>query len=101
MLAEVVIVEPSPLLELMVALIFSALLLGVSFLRGQFRTLNPSTTQNSFKIQGKATHPQNQIKNSLHKQFAQTHSAWFLHILKGKRGQFVQTVPKSFVQTVL
>ena len=45
----------------------------------------------------KNTHPN---KNSLHKQFAQTLSACFLLILKGRRGQFVQTVPKLFAQTV-
>ena len=46
----------------------------------------------------KNTHPN---KNSLHKKFAQALSASFLLILQGKGGQFVQTVPQLFAQTVL
>ena len=45
----------------------------------------------------KTTHPN---KNSLHKQFAQTLLSVFCLFLKGKGGQFVQTVPKLFAQTV-
>ena len=46
----------------------------------------------------KTTHPN---KNNLHKQFAQTLLPLFSAYFKGKwGGQFVQTVPKLFAQTV-
>ena len=44
--------------------------------------------------------PPTQIKKSLHKQFAQTLLSVSYFILKGQGGQFVQTVPKLFAQTV-
>ena len=45
----------------------------------------------------KTTHPN---KNSLHKQFAQTLFSVFCLFKREKGGQFAQTVPKLFAQTV-
>ena len=54
--------------------------------------------------QGQATHPKKpptQIKNCSHKQFAQTLSVCFCLFKREKGGQFAQTVPKLFAQTML
>ena len=50
-------------------------------------------------VLGKATHPHPSKQSSLHKYFAQTLSAC-IPVIGKKRGQFVITAPKCFVQPV-